>query len=132
MRYLLDTNICIYLIRQKPVRVIEKFKKQPISSIGISSITLSELEYGVEKSSQAVRNRMALNEFLAPLDIYPYNDKAALWYGRIRAWLEAQGTPIGSLDTLIAAHCLSLGTTLITNNTAEFKRVPELKIENWV
>ena len=132
MKYLLDTNICIYLINKKPLPVIIKLKSQKISDVCISSITLSELEYGVEKSSLPIRNRMALNEFLAPIEIYDFDNRAALFYGKIRFFLEKNGITIGPLDTLIAAHCLSLNTILITNNEAEFKRIPELRIENWV
>ncbi|WP_025323566.1 type II toxin-antitoxin system tRNA(fMet)-specific endonuclease VapC [Deferrisoma camini] len=131
MRYLLDTNICIYVIREKPEGVIRRFRRLPVSSVAISSITLSELEYGVEKSSRPVQNRFALLRFLAPLEILPYGADAARVYGRIRAHLERQGTPIGALDTLIAAQALSAGCALVTNNEREFRRVPGLRVENW-
>ncbi|GAB6063597.1 type II toxin-antitoxin system VapC family toxin [Deferrisoma palaeochoriense] len=131
IRYLLDTNICIYLIREKPEPVIRRFVRLPVSSVGISAVTLSELEYGVEKSSRPEQNRLALTRFLAPLEILPYDDEAARTYGRVRAHLERQGTPIGALDTLIAAHALAVGCTLVTNNEREFRRVPGLRMENW-
>ena len=132
IKYMLDTNICIYIIRRKPLKVIERFKKSEISEIGISAITLSELEYGVEKSSKSVQNKIALAQFLAPIEILPYDGAATQYYGKIRAYLERQGTPIGSLDMLIAAHALSLNSILVTNNESEFSRVPKLDIENWI
>jgi len=132
IKYMLDTNICIYIIKKKPAHVIERFRQTPISQIGISSITLSELEYGVVKSSKPDQNQFALAQFLAPLEISSYGDEAAQQYGRLRALLEKQGTPIGSLDMLIAAHVLSIDCILITNNEKEFNRVPNLKIDNWV
>jgi len=130
--YMLDTNICIYIIKQKPINVINRFRQLPISSIAISSITLSELEYGVMKSSKPDQNQIALAQFVAPLEILPYGDDAAQYYGKIRAFLEKQGTPIGALDMLIAGHALSVNCTLVTNNEKEFSRVPELQIENWI
>ena len=131
MRYLLDTNICIYIIRKKPRKVLEKLKSLEIGDVAISSITLSELEYGIAKSSQTQQNRDALNAFLAPLEVIPYDHMAAYHYGQIRAFLEKIGAVIGSMDLLIAAHALSLSVTLATNNIREFKRVPALSIENW-
>ena len=132
MQYMLDTNICIYIIKEKPPNVIERFLQTDVSQIGISSITLSELLYGVSKSSKPEQNQIALAQFAAPLEILPYDDAAAQYYGDLRAELEKQGTPIGSLDMLIAAHAISLGSVLITNNEREFIRIPNLKIENWV
>ncbi len=132
MEFLLDTNTCVYIIKRKPPDVIERFKQTKISQIGISSITLSELLYGVSKSSKPGQNQMALTQFVAPLEILPYDDEAAQYYGNLRAHLEKQGTPIGSLDMLIAAHALSTESTLITNNEKEFIRIPNLKIDNWV
>jgi len=102
-----------------------------IADVGISSITLSELEYGVAKSQKPQQNKLALAEFLAPIEILPYDDMAAEQYGEIRALLEKKGTPIGSLDMLIAAHALSLNSILVTNNESEFRRVPGLIVENW-
>ena len=132
MKYMLDTNTCIYIIKRKPQDVIKRFKKIEISQVGISSITLSELLYGVSKSSKPEQNQLALTQFLAPLEILPYDDEAAQYYGNIRALLEKQGTPIGSLDLLIAAHALSRDCILVTNNEKEFNRIPNLQIVNWV
>jgi len=132
IKYMLDTNICVYIIKQKPAKVIERFKHADISQIGISSITLSELQYGVSKSSKPEQNQMALSQFVAPLEILPYDDGAAQYYGDLRAGLEKRGTPIGSLDMLIAAHAISLNSVLISNNEKEFNRIPNLRIDNWV
>jgi tRNA(fMet)-specific endonuclease VapC len=131
MKFILDTNICIYIIKRKPSGVIERFKQAEISRIGISSITLSELLYGVSKSSKPGQNQIALTQFVAPLEILLYGNEAAQYYGDLRAQLEKQGTPIGSLDMLIAAHALSIDCTLVTNNEKEFIRIPNLKIDNW-
>ncbi len=131
MKFMLDTNTCIYIIKRKPPDIIDHFKRTEISQIGISSITLSELIYGVSKSSKPEQNRIALTQFVAPLEILAYDDEAAQYYGDLRAHLEKRGTPIGALDMLIAAHALSIDCTLVTNNEKEFIRVPELKIVNW-
>ena len=128
---LLDTNICIHLINARPVAVLERFRQYRIGEIGLCSVVAAELADGVAKSGSA-RNRQALEMFLAPLEILPF-DEAALWaYGDLRAELERKGTPIGALDTMIAAHALSQQSTLVTNNTHEFARVPGLSLENWV
>ena len=132
MKYMLDTNTCIYIIKRKPLNVIERFRQLEISQVGISSITLSELLYGVSKSSNPEQNQMALAQFIAPLEILSYGDEAAQYYGPLRTHLEKQGTPIGSLDMLIAAHTLSIDSILVTNNEKEFNRIPKLKIDNWV
>lgn len=132
MKFLLDTNICIYIIKQKPLEVLHKFNTYQVGDIGISSLTVAELEFGVQKSQYPAKNQQALAQFLLPLEIVNFDYAAATIYGDIRARLEKQGTPIGSLDTLIAAHALSLQVILITNNIKEFSRVPNLKSENWV
>jgi tRNA(fMet)-specific endonuclease VapC len=132
MIYMLDTNTCIYVIKRKPQDAINRFLQIPISQIGISSITLSELVYGAIKSSKPDQNQLALAQFTAPLEIFPYGDAAAQHYGNLRSYLEGRGTPIGSLYMLIAAHALSMDSVLVTNNEKEFVRVPNLKIENWV
>ncbi len=132
MKFLLDTNICIYLIKKKPGQLLQKFKAQAVGEIGISSITAAELWFGVQKSHYPDKNQRALAQFLIPLAVVNFDRQAAMTYGRIRAWLEGQGTPIGSMDTLIAAQALSMQVTLVTNNMREFSRVPELKLENWV
>ena len=132
MNFLLDTNICIYIIKKKPIEVLQKFREYPVGEIGISSITLAELKYGVQKSKQSTQNERALEKFLIPLVIKEFDNKAANAYGKIRTELESQGKPIGPLDNLIAAHALSLNVTLITNNMKEFSRVSGLKVGNWV
>lgn len=132
MRYMLDTDICIYLVKRKPPDVLERFKQAEISEISISSITLSELFYGVSKSSKPEQNFMALTQFVAPLELLPFGSEAAQYYGTLRAHLEKKVMPIGSLDMLIAAHALSIDSTLVTNYEKELNRVPKLKVENWV
>jgi tRNA(fMet)-specific endonuclease VapC len=128
---LLDTNICIHVINARPPAVLERFRQHRMGEIGVCSVVAAELAYGVAKSG-STRNRQALEMFLAPLVILPF-DEAAVWvYGDLRAELERKGTPIGSLDTMIAAHALSQQSTLVTNNTREFARVPGLALENWV
>lgn len=129
--WLLDTNICLYVIKQKPRAVLDRFRGVDIASIAISSVTLAELEYGVAKSSRPEQNREALAALIAPLTVEPFDDGAAAQYGHLRAELERRGRPIGSLDMLIAAHALSLGRTLVTNDEREFSRVPDLSVENW-
>lgn len=132
MKVMLDTNMCIYLIRQKPVQVLNKFQSYNLGDIGVSSITVAELQYGVAKSQRQQQNQHALTQFLAPLEIADFGESAALKYGQIRAELERLGTPIGANDLLIAGHALSLDVALITNNEREFSRIPSLSIENWV
>ncbi len=128
---LLDTNICIYIINARPAAVLQRFRQYRMGDIGLCSVLEAELAYGVAKSG-SLRNRQALEMFLAPLTVLPF-DEAALWvYGDLRAELERQGTPIGALDTMIAAHALSQQSPLVTNNTAEFARVPGLQLDNWV
>lgn len=131
MKLLLDTNICIFIIKQRPVTVLNRFLEYQVGDIGISSITLAELRYGVAKSTHRERNAKALDEFIIPLEVVSYDESAAHVYGDIRAALEKAGTPIGSMDMLIAAHAVSLGIPLVTNNTREFTRVPSLNIIDW-
>ena len=132
MEYLLDTNICIYIIKKRPEKVLEKFNTLSLGDVAISSITLAELHYGIMKSSNPKKNQEALDRFLTPLEILDFDYFATVEYGKIRADLEKNGTPIGPLDTLIAAHAKSQKLTLVTNNEREFIRIPDLKIENWV
>jgi tRNA(fMet)-specific endonuclease VapC len=132
MKILLDTNICIYIIKQRSQEVLQRFNTYKVGDIGISSVTVAELEFGVQKSQFFEKNQQALMQFLLPLNIVDFDLTAANIYGVIRATLEKKGTPIGSLDTLIAAHALSMQATLITNNVREFSLVPGLKLENWV
>jgi len=131
MKLMLDTNICIYIIKQQPVTVLKRFLEYQVGDIGISSITLSELRYGVAKSSHQAKNTKAIDEFITPLEIVSFGEEAAHAYGDIRATLEKAGTPIGSMDMLIAAHAVSLGIPLVTNNTREFIRIPSLNIIDW-
>ena len=133
MKYLLDTNICIYIINEKPKKVLRKFELYPVHEFAISSITHAELQFGVEKSKKKDINQNALDEFLLPLTILPFHGKKLVAsYGEIRAFLESKGKTIGPLDTLIAAHALSLDLTIVSNNIKEFSRIPDLKSENWV
>jgi tRNA(fMet)-specific endonuclease VapC len=133
MKYLLDTNICIYIINNKPIKILRKFERYPSHEFGISSITQAELQYGVAKSKSKKTNQFALDEFLLPLTILPfYGEKLVACYGEIRVLLESKGMTIGPLDMLIAAHALSLDLTIISNNIKEFSRVPNLKCDNWV
>lgn len=127
---LLDTNTCIYIINNRPPNVLEKFCKYKAGEVGISSIAASELAYGVAKSG-SLKNRKALEMFLAPLQILPFDSQCLWFYADLRASLEKQGLSIGPMDTLIAAHALSMEGTLVTNNVKEFVRVPKLKLENW-
>lgn len=127
---LLDTNICIYIINAKPQAVLARFQQYQLGDIGLCSVVAAELAFGVAKSGSA-RNRLALEMFLAPLAILPF-DESAIWaYGDLRANLERHGTPIGALDTMIAAHALSQHALLVTNNTREFAMVPGLQLDNW-
>jgi tRNA(fMet)-specific endonuclease VapC len=128
---LLDTNICIYIIKRKPVEVLRHFQQYHPGDIGMSSITLAELQYGVAKSQAQQRNAEALSEFLIPIEILPFGESATQVYGSIRTLLEKQGNIVGSMDLLIAAHAVSLDAVLVTNNVKEFERVPNLRIENW-
>ncbi len=132
MKFMLDTNICIYIIKRHPGSVLGRIESHPLGDIGISVITLAELEYGVSKSSNPARNRDALEQFVSPLEVAPFGQPAMVAYGKVRATLEKKGNPIGSMDLLIAAHAVSLGIRLVTNNVREFKRVPSLRVENWV
>lgn len=132
MKFLLDTNICIYLIKKKPVTVLKKFQTFQINDLGISAITLAELEFGVYNSSHEEQNQQALSQFVSPLEIVPFDDRAADEYGRLRAYLKRRGFLIGAMDMLIAAQAKSLSMPLITNNVREFKKIPGLLLENWV
>ena len=132
MRYMLDTNICIYVIKHKPETVFQKLQNTNPEDVCISSVTYAELVHGVEKSAAVEKNRLALSMLLANMEILDFDVDAADCYGKIRAALEKKGTPIGTLDMMIAAHAQSLGYTVVTNNVKEFSRVSALKIENWV
>lgn len=132
MKYLLDTDICIYIIKKNPPSLAKKFQKLRPGDVAISSVTLAELQYGVAKSQYHEKNQAALNEFTLPLEIVPFDEHAAILYGVLRNQLEKNGMPIGPLDLLIAAHAKSLEMTLVTNNVKEFSRVEKLVVENWV
>ncbi len=131
MRYMLDTNICIDLIKNRSDKLLNHMRAFHTAEIGVSVVTVAELQYGVSKSQQKERNQVALGAFLLPLDIANLSMDTTLVYGEIRAELEKQGRPIGPLDTLIAAHALSLDVPLVTNNTGEFSRVQGLRVEDW-
>ena len=131
MRYMLDTNICIYVIKHKPEKVFRKIQTIYPEDVCISSVTYAELVHGVEKSTAVEKNRLALSMFLANMEIMGFDVEAADCYGKIRADLEKKGTPIGSLDMMIAGHAQSLGYTVVTNNLKEFSGVSALRIENW-
>ena len=130
MRYMLDTNICIYAIKNQPAQVLTQLRAHEAEGIGISSISVAELYFGVSKSGSA-RNLAALQQFLEPLEIADFDLNAAQVYGTLRYALERLGTPIGPLDMQIAAHALALEATLVTNNVRKFGRVPDLKLINW-
>lgn len=130
--YLLDTNILIDLLRRPKSPAFKHLVRLSPDEVAISTITLAELEYGVHKSSDPSRNAQLLVEACAPLMIVAFDNGAAAAYGWVRTGLEAQGKPIGPMDTLIAAHALSLNATLVTNNMREFKRIKGLRLENWL
>lgn len=132
MKFLLDTNICIYVIKQKPISVKQRFQAANSSDMGISIVTLAELEYGAAKSQNPERNRKILTTFCVPFEIVGLSEEDARILGNIRANLERRGLPIGSYDLLIAAQALSRSLTLVTNNVREFQRIEGLIIENWV
>lgn len=132
MKFVLDTNICIFIIKQRPPQVLQQFKNYKAEDIGISAITLAELQFGVVKSRHREKNQQALCEFILPLAILEFNSDAAFAYGEIRAELARTGQLIGALDMLIAAQALSANATLVTNNVREFARVAGLVVENWV
>jgi tRNA(fMet)-specific endonuclease VapC len=132
MKLMLDTNICIAIIKQKPKDILKKFSAYQVGDICISSVTLAELRYGVAKSQYQEGNQVALDEFILPLEVASFDEAATQYYGILRATLEKQGIPIGSLDTMIGAHALSLNVTLLTNNTKEFDGMAGLKLLDWI
>ena len=131
IRYLLDTNIVIYVIKKRPMEVLKTFNTNS-GRMAISSITLAELFHGAEKSSRCAENLAVIDDFTSRLEVLPYTPKAAQHYGSIRAALEKSGEPIGVNDLHIAAHARSEGLVLVTNNLKEFERVPSLETENWI
>ena len=132
LRYLLDTNICIYIAKQRPPSVAARFARLASGSVGMSLITFGELRYGAEKSKQRVEALDALHRLSELIPVMTPDDTVGERYGALRAQLERAGTPIGNNDLWIAAHALDLGVTLVSNNTREFERVPKLKLDNWV
>jgi tRNA(fMet)-specific endonuclease VapC len=132
MKYMLDTDICIGLIRQKSEQLIQRLTKCVPGDVCVSTITVAELVYGVKKSGRIEQNMSALEQFLLPLEISAFEQRAAIAYGALRAYLEQQGNSIGSMDMLIGSHALSLGVILVTNNTREFQQIPDLKLEDWM
>ena len=132
MKIMLDTNTCIAVIKRKPSQVLKRLSAYKVGEIGISWVTLAELEFGVAKSRHLEKNQAALDEFVLPLEIANFDRETARVYGRVRATLERKGAPIGSLDMMIGAHALSLGATLATNNTREFSRIKGLTIVDWL
>ncbi len=131
MKFLLDTNICVFLIRNQFESIREHIRSHQVGEIGVSAITESELRFGADKSSDPAKNHAVLERFFLTLPVLAFDSGCAREYGRIRAFLEKKGTPIGSLDMLIAAHALGQGLTIVTNNTGEFKRVPGLRVVDW-
>lgn len=132
MKYMLDTNICVYAIKRDPVGVYQKLIEHLDEGICISAITLAELEHGVYKSARIENNAENLTKLTRYISVSPFDSLGALEYGKICAYLQKSGTPIGTMDMLIAAHARSLGLIIVTNNVREFERVPDLTIENWV
>jgi tRNA(fMet)-specific endonuclease VapC len=132
MKVMLDTNTCIAIIKRKPPRVLKRLSAYKVGEIGISWVTLAELEFGVAKSRHLEKNQAALDEFVLPLEIANFDREAARVYGGVRATLEKKGSPIGSLDMMIGAHALCLGATLATTNTREFSRIKGLTIVDWL
>lgn len=131
MRYLFDTNTCIVLIRKKSPLVLQRLTQQAITDVLLSTLTVAELQFGVQKSADVIKNQQALDQFLLPFTLLDYDYEATQEYGKIRAYLEAQGTPIGSIDMLLASQALARNLIMVTNNTKEFSRVPGLQLEDW-
>lgn len=132
MKWMLDTDTCIALIKRRPPALIKRIRAKAVGDVGLSSIALAELRFGVSKSDRREQNRAALDQFVLPLDVAPFDESAAESYGDVRADLERAGTPIGPLDTLIASHALSLNVTLVTHHTRELKRVKGLRVDDWL
>jgi tRNA(fMet)-specific endonuclease VapC len=128
---MLDTDVCVDLIRLRTPELLARMRRHAVGEIGISSITLAELAFGAAKSRQPEENQAALQEFVGPLEVAPFDGSAAGSYGTLRAALERQGSAIGAFDTLIAAHALSVGATLVTYNVREFPRIPALRLADW-
>jgi tRNA(fMet)-specific endonuclease VapC len=132
MRYLLDTDICIHLIRRRSDALLVRLRSFETGELALSTITVAELHYGVAKSRDPEQNSVALAAFLSPFDVQPFTDAAASVYGHIRSDLESRGKPLGSLDMLLAAHAMALQVPIVTHNTREFRRVSGLDAEDWL
>lgn len=132
MRWMLDTNVCIAMIKLRPVRLLRRLQAKAVGQVGISSVALAELSFGAARSTHREANRAAIEDFLLSLEIAPFDAEAARCYGPLRATLAASGTPIGPLDNLIAAHAIALNAILVTHNVREFRRVEGLHVENWL
>ena len=132
IRFMLDTDVCVQLLRGQVPHLYKRLRRHKIDDVAISTITLAELQYGVAKSARPSHHEALLAQFLAPLAIAPFGPAAAEVYGKVRTALERQGNPSGPLGTLIAAHALSLGSTMVTCNEREFRRVEGLTVENWL
>ena len=130
--YMLDTDTCSYIIRERPASVLKRFRQLAMEQICISVVTYAELLYGVERSSSKRINRPIVDDFVRHLDVIAWDEVAAEQYGKIRADLEARGKPIGAMDMMIAAHAKSIKAVLITNNQKHFARIKRLMVENWV
>lgn len=131
MKYMLDTNICIYVMNERPAEIKQRFNQQ-MGQLCISSITLAELHYGANRSRNVAHNLAVIHDFCKHLTVLPFEVEASAAYGRVRAALQKEGKPIGSNDMLIAAHALALELVIVTNNEKEFSRVSGLQCENWV
>ncbi len=132
MRYLLDTDICIHIIKRAPEHVFKRLERLRVGDVGVSAITVCELQFGVSNSLQPEKNQRALTEFLGPIEVLDFPAGASAVYGNIRRHLQRAGTLIGNYDLLIAAHAIYRALTLVSNNTKEFRRVPGLQVENWI
>lgn len=132
LRYLLDTNICIYIAKRKPINVLHKFENLSVGEVGMSTVTYGELLYGVQKSQHQKKSMTILTELITLIPVLPLETDVGKHYGKIRGKLEQQGKLIGNNDLWIASHALSLEVVLVTNNVKEFSRIPHLKIENWI
>ena len=132
MKYLLDTNTCIYVINKRPASVLNTIRSKHPDEISISSITIAELNYGAERSQNPHQNRIAILEFLIPFSLLDFDQRSAFYYGRIRKALESEGTPIGPMDLLLASQAKAYNLIFVTNNIKEFKRIDNLRLENWL
>lgn len=130
MRWMLDTDTCIAIIKKHP-GALKKLRGKSVGQVGISSITLGELAFGAEKSSRSSQAHEALSEFLVALEVAGFDDAAAMTYGKVRASLQQRGKPVGPLDTLIGSHALEIDAVLVTHNTREFSRIDGLRLEDW-